>query len=48
MLAKIATGGLLKLKLFWSKSYDIMIYVYDVTNEVLSRYSNYIIDMVIS
>ena len=43
--AKMATSGLLKIKLFWNQGYDIIIWVYDVTNKILSRNSNYIIDV---
>ena len=32
MLAKLATLGLLKIKLFQNKGYDIIICVHDVTN----------------
>ena len=45
MSAKMATLGLLKIKIFWYKGYDVIIFVYDVTNKILSRYSNYIIDV---
>ena len=31
MLAKMATTGLLKIKVFWNKVYDAMISVNDVT-----------------
>ena len=33
MLAKMATLGLLKVKLFWRKGYDVTISVHDVTNK---------------
>ena len=46
MLAKVATEGLLKIKVFWNKGYDITIFDHDVTNKILSRDSNYIVDMV--
>ena len=46
MSAKITTPGLLKIRVFWNKGYDIIIFVYDVTNKILSRDSNYIIDVV--
>ena len=45
MLAKVATEGLLKIKVFWNKGYDITIFDHDVTNKILSRDSNYIVDM---
>ena len=47
MSAKMATLGIFKIKLFWNKVYDVIIYVDDVTNQILSRDSNYIIDMII-
>ena len=40
MLAKMATPDLLKLKVFFKKSYDMIISVNDVTNKILSRDSN--------
>ena len=46
MSAKLATLSLLKLKVFWNKGYDDIISVYDVTNEILSRDSNYIVEVV--
>ena len=44
MSAKITTAGLLKITAFWNKSYDVNIYVDDVTNKILSHDSNYIVD----
>ena len=46
MSAKMATLDLFEIKVFWSKAYDVMIYVHDVTNKFLSRDSNYIVDVV--
>ena len=46
MSAKIATLGLLKIKLFWNKGYDVIICVYDIINKILLRDSNYIVDVV--
>ena len=40
MSAKMATLGLLKLKVFWNKGYGVIISVYDITNKILSRDSN--------
>ena len=40
ILAKMATLGLLKIKLFWNKGYDVILFVYDVTNKFLSHESN--------
>ena len=45
MPAKKATPGLLKITVFWNKSYGVIIFVDDVTNKILSRDSNYILDM---
>ena len=45
MSAKTATTGLLKVTVFWNKSYDVIIFVDDVINKILSRYSVYIVDM---
>ena len=42
---KLATVGLLKVKVFWF--HNFIISVHDVTNIVLSRDSNYIVDVVV-
>ena len=47
MSAKMATLGLLKIKVFWNNGYDVIISVHDVTNKILSHDSNYIIDVLI-
>ena len=44
--SKLATLGLLKIKVFWSKGYDVIISVRDATSETLSADSNYIVDVV--
>ena len=46
MSTKLATSGLLKIKIFQNKDYDVIILDYDLTNKILSRESNYILDMV--
>ena len=46
MSAKITTPDLPKITVFWNKGYDVIIFVYDVKNKILSRDSNYIIDAV--
>ena len=46
MSAKLATLGLLKIKVTWNKGYDIIIFVHDVTNKILWRYANYIVGVV--
>ena len=43
----MATPGLLKIKVFWNKGYDVIIYVHDVTSKILSRDSNYFEDAVV-
>ena len=43
--AKMATPGLLKITVFWNKCYDVIISVDYVTNKILSRDSNYIVDV---
>ena len=46
MSAKMATTGFLKMKVLLNKDYDVIIYVHEVTNKILSRDSNYIVDAV--
>ena len=46
MSARMATPGLLKIKVFWNKDYDVINSVHEVTNKFLSRDSNYIVDVV--
>ena len=45
MSEKLATPGFLKIKIFWNKSYDYIILDYDVINKILSRDSNYVVDV---
>ena len=45
MSAKMTTPGLLKITVFWNKGYDVIIPVDDVTNKILLRDSNYVIDV---
>ena len=45
MSAKMATQGLLKITVFWNKVYDVITSVDDVTNKILSRNSNYTVDV---
>ena len=42
---KLATPGLLSMKLFWNNGYGLIIYVHDVTNKISLRDSDYILDM---
>ena len=44
MSAKMATLGLLKINLFGNKGYDVIIFVHDVTNEILLRESNVVME----
>ena len=45
MSAKLDTPGILKIMVFWNKGYDVIIPVDDITNKLLSRGSNYIVDV---
>ena len=44
---KIATLGLLKIKVFSNKGYVVIISVYNITNKILSGDSNCILDLVV-
>ena len=46
MSGKMAIPGLLKIRVFWKKGYDVKISAHDVNNKFLIRDSNYIIDVV--
>ena len=46
MVAIDANLGLLKIKVFQNEGCDIIFFVHDVNNKILSRDSNYIADMV--
>ena len=46
MSTKLITPGLLQLKVFWNKGYDVIISVYDINNKVLSCCSNYVVEEV--
>ena len=46
MSAKLATPDLLKIKTIQSKSYDVIILDYDLTNKILSLDLNFIVDVV--
>ena len=45
MSAKMATPVLLKIMSYWNKVYDVLIPLNDVTNNILSRDSNYTVDV---
>ena len=44
MSARMATQGLLKIKVFQSKGYSVLIHVHDVTNKLLSYDSDVVSD----
>ena len=46
MIVKLATPGLLEISVFLNKAYDVIFPVHDVANKMLSRDSNYIVDVV--
>ena len=46
MSAKMATLGLLKIKVFWDKGYYVIYYVYDAKNKILSHDSSYTMGVV--
>ena len=51
MSSKLVTLGLLKVKLFQNKGYDVIISVHDVTNtmnQIISRELNYIVNVAIT
>ena len=47
MSAKLTTLGLLKIKVFWNKSYNVITDLHDVTDKILSHESNDIANLVI-
>ena len=46
MSAILATLEFLKIKVFWNKGYEVIIFVHDATNKILSRDSSYLVDVV--
>ena len=34
MSAKLVTLGLLKIKVVWNRGYDVIVFIYDVTNKI--------------
>ena len=46
MSAKLVTPGLLRIRVFRNKCYDVITSAHDFTNKILSRDSNYIVDVV--
>ena len=45
MSAKMDTPGIFRITVFWNEGYDIIISIDDVTNKILSRDPNYIVDL---
>ena len=45
--ARLATSGLLKVKIFWNEGHDVIFPAHEDINKILSFDSNYIVDMVI-
>ena len=45
-IKKMASLGLLKIKLLWNNGSDVIIPVHDVADKILSYDSNYIVDVV--
>ena len=46
MSGKLVTPGLLEIKIFQNKGYDVIIPDYTVTNKILSGESDYTVDVV--
>ena len=46
MSGKMATLDLLEIKIFWNKGYDVLTFINEVTNKILSGESNYIVDVI--
>ena len=46
MSAKMGTPGSLKITVSWNKGYDVIIYIHGFAEKILSRDSNYILDVV--
>ena len=42
----MAAPGLRKIKVFWKKGYEVIVFVNDFTNKTLSRDSNYVVNVV--
>ena len=45
MSAKMATLELVIIKVFWNKGYEVIISAYDITNKILLRDTNYIVNV---
>ena len=44
--ATMATLGFLKIKIIWNNGYDVIVSVYDVNDKILTRDSNYFVNLV--
>ena len=44
--SKTTTLDHLKMRVFWNKGYEVIIFVYDVKSKILSHDWNYIVDVV--
>ena len=44
--AQMATAEVLKINVFWNKSFDVIISVHNATIKILSRDSNYTVDVI--
>ena len=44
--SKNGYSSFFEIKVFWNKSYDVIIFPHGFTNKILSRDSNYIVDVV--
>ena len=47
MASKLTTSGLFKTNVFRNKDSDVIASVHDVTDKILSRDSNYVVDVII-
>lgn len=47
MSTKLATQSLIKIKWFGNEGYEIIVFVFDVTNKILSHESNVVVLVVI-
>ena len=45
MSAKLATPGIRKIKIYRNKGSDVIVPDHEVTNKIVSRESNYIVDV---
>ena len=45
--AKLASLGLLEIKIFWDTVYEVIVSVHDITNKILLCDLNYIVDVVL-